>query len=372
MPIYKLNGKRDGLQRYRVTVCYTEAGKYKQTTRTVYGLAEAKQTEAELLARVGTPASSRMTVGSLAERFLAVKQPDVREITYNSMERVLRLHILPCLGSIPLDRLTVADLEDWKLYVNRTELKLSSKKEIFRVLRGLFGYAERSGLISPNPAKLVTNFRDASENVPGSETLHYYTAPQFVSFADELKKDAERTGDWRFFVFFAIAFFTGMRKGEINALRWNAVEGDVIHVRRAVVQNINGRTVENPPKTPSSYRDLQMPAPLKAVLAAQLERQRSSSAFSTEDYVVGGKAVIPDRSITDKKDRAADAAGLPRITVHDFRHSHASLLINEGISIQEIARRLGHADVQTTWKVYAHLYPREEERAVRVLNAVTI
>ena len=65
-----------------------------------------------------------------------------------------------------------------------------------------------------------------------------------------------------------------------------------------------------------------------------------------------------------------EAAGVKAIRVHDFRHSHASLLANEGINIQEIARRLGHAKISMTWDTYSHLYPREEERAVKILNNI--
>jgi len=63
-------------------------------------------------------------------------------------------------------------------------------------------------------------------------------------------------------------------------------------------------------------------------------------------------------------------ARLKVIRVHDFRHSHASLLVNEGINIKEISRRLGHAKVEITWNTYSHLYTREEERATAVLNKV--
>ncbi|MCL2821480.1 MAG: tyrosine-type recombinase/integrase, partial [Oscillospiraceae bacterium] len=58
------------------------------------------------------------------------------------------------------------------------------------------------------------------------------------------------------------------------------------------------------------------------------------------------------------------------IKIHGFRHSHVSLLANEGINIQEIARRLGHAKVEETWNTYSHLYPREEEKAVDILNKI--
>ena len=77
-----------------------------------------------------------------------------------------------------------------------------------------------------------------------------------------------------------------------------------------------------------------------------------------------------DTGIANKNIEFADKAELPHIRVHDFRHSHASLLANEGINIQEIARRLGHSKIEITWNTYSHLYPREEERAVQILNKI--
>ena len=84
----------------------------------------------------------------------------------------------------------------------------------------------------------------------------------------------------------------------------------------------------------------------------------------------GENGVLSDTNIDLHNRRYAEAAGLPHIRIHDFRHSHASLLANEGINIQEIARRLGHAKIEMTWNTYAHLYPRESERSLSVLNKV--
>ena len=68
--------------------------------------------------------------------------------------------------------------------------------------------------------------------------------------------------------------------------------------------------------------------------------------------------------------RTNDSRVLRRMNNHDFRHSHASLLANEGINIQEIARRLGHSKIEITWNTYSHLYPKEEDRAVSILNRI--
>ena len=89
-------------------------------------------------------------------------------------------------------------------------------------------------------------------------------------------------------------------------------------------------------------------------------------------YLRQTKTAAGHLSIDKRNRKYAEAAGLPRIKIHEYRHSHVSLLANEGINIQELARRLGHSNVQETWNTYYHLYPRAEERAVEVLNKIGI
>jgi integrase len=79
---------------------------------------------------------------------------------------------------------------------------------------------------------------------------------------------------------------------------------------------------------------------------------------------------LRDTTISNRNKKYAEAAGLRSIRIHDFRHSHVSVLANEKINIQEIARRLGHSKIEMTWNTYSHMYPREEERAVEILNRV--
>jgi integrase len=77
---------------------------------------------------------------------------------------------------------------------------------------------------------------------------------------------------------------------------------------------------------------------------------------------------LRDTTIEKANTRFAEAAGLKHITIHEFRHSHASILANAGINIQEVARRLGHADIKETWQTYSHLYPSEADRAIDALD----
>ena len=163
-----------------------------------------------------------------------------------------------------------------------------------------------------------------------------------------------------------------MRKGEINALKWSDLDGNIISVTRSVNQKLKGKGyVFTPPKNPSSVRKLQIPANLRKVLDEHKRLQQISAPGWSEDFFIcGGISCLSDTAISNKNIQFAKEAELKPIRIHDFRHTHATLLINEGISIQEIARRLGHADVTVTWKVYTHLYPREEERAVKILDNI--
>ena len=114
-----------------------------------------------------------------------------------------------------------------------------------------------------------------------------------------------------------------------------------------------------------------MPLPLIRVLTEHRTRQERLERFTDDYRICGGERSLRDSTVQKRNAHYAALAGLNLIRIHDFRHSHVSVLANEGINIQEIARRLGHARVEMTWNTYSHMYPREEEKAVDVLNNIS-
>ena len=153
-------------------------------------------------------------------------------------------------------------------------------------------------------------------------------------------------------------------------MRWNDINGDYLNVERSLNQKLHKTDVETPPKNKSSIRTIQLPLPLIKILKEHKKRQKSLSSFNENNRILGGERSLRDSSIQKRNELYSSLAGVARIRIHDFRHSHASLLANMGINIQEIARRLGHSNVEITWNIYSHLYPREEEKAIKVLNSV--
>lgn len=381
MPIYKMKGSKDGKGKYRVRINYQDAlGKYRQIDRVVYGSAEAKEAERELLFQVKneTPAQ-RMTVKDLCEEYVKVKANELRETSLQKTMTILEAHVLPNLGPVSVSKLTLPVLQNWKLYMegkkvvksgNEKPLSLRTKQNVYSELRALLNYAVKMEYLPKNPLSKIGNFKDPDAL---QEKMNYYTADEYKTFISKARECAENSPtntDLDFYVFFSLAFYTGMRKGEIHALKWSDIDGEYIHVSRSITQKLKGDDRETPPKNKSSIRTLQMPKPLIDILQQHKARYKQLQGFSDDFRVCGGARPLRDTSIQNANKKYAALAGLKTIRIHDFRHSHASLLANDGINIQEIARRLGHSKIEITWNTYSHLYPREEERAVNILNKI--
>lgn len=384
MPLIKAKTKdgkdqkdKNGRQGYRVRVNFVDMnGKKKQVERMAYGKAEATLLEKELVAEFKEKKQTvvpRMTIQQLCDEYAVYHSNETRKTSHETTMKNLKLRVLPTMADVRLDKLSQSRLAQWKIEIAATDLSIATKQNAYSAFVALLNYAVKMEYLVKNPLKALGNFRDANAVDKSNEKLHYYTSEQFLKYIAVAEETAKTITDWGYYVFFNIAFYTGARKGEINALKWSDIEGNIMHIRRSISQKLKGGDIEGLPKNKSSYRDLQIPIPLMKVLEEHKERQRVATHLFSEDFrVCGGEAPLRDSSIENHNTAFAKAAGLPHLRIHDFRHSHASILVNEGINIQEIARRLGHSNVQMTWNTYSHLYPREEERAVEILNRIVL
>ena len=378
MPIYKMNGKKDGLQKYNVRINYiSDIGKPKQLTRTTYGLDAAKELERRLeydFKVKDEVLTRKMSIKQLFDEYIKVKQYEVRETTLDKTKRIIKRHVIPKLADVSIDKMSVKILQEWKVSLEEQGLALKTKKNVFSELRSMLNYAVKMEYIPKNPLTKVGNFRSALST---KQEISFYTPEEFRKFINvakelALKKQEKSQSlyEWNYYVFFSIAFYTGLRKGEIHALRWSDIENGYLSVKRSLTQKLHHKDIETPPKNRSSFRTLQLPTPLIEILNEHKMRQQLLTDFNDDSMVLGDGRSLRDTSIQNRNIQYASLAGVKRIRIHDFRHSHASLLANMGINIQEIARRLGHARIEMTWNTYSHLYPKEEEKAMAVLNKV--
>lgn len=349
----------------------SDSGKPKQLTRVAYGLDNAKNLEHKLNHTVknkGEIPTKKMTIDELFQEFIAVKKIEIKEISIEKITNTYNYYVKPIFKNHRIDRINVVMLQDWKLEQEKKKLSLGTNQSAFKTIRALLNYAIQMEYIQKNPFDKISNFVDKSTI---KKKIEFYTIEEFKTFinkAREIAEEREKTErnlfEWDFYVFFNIAFYTGLRKGEIHALKWSDIEDDYLTVERTMVQRLKGEDKETLPKSKSSIRTLQMPIPLMKVLEEHKQRQQKLHNF-TEDFRI---CKVRNGTICRKNELYSDLASLKTIRIHDFRHSHVSILANENINIQEIARRLGHARIEMTWNTYSHLYPREQERAVNILN----
>lgn len=379
MPIYKMNGTKNGKQKYRVRINYVDnLGRNKQTERVAYGMAEAKELEMRMQYEIKErPVTSGITLQQLYVEYVRALSSEVRESTITGNKRVFECYVLEILGQTYIKKLTAPVLQNWKNEIEEVRtakgepLSLRYKQNIYSIFRAVLNWGVKMDYLTQNVLVKVGNFK--SGIVAEKRNVAFYTAEEYKLFSKAAKEEATKGNslhDWDYFVFFAIAFYTGLRKGEIHALKWSDVNGNVLSVTRSITQKMKGADRETPPKNRSSIRTLQMPLPLIEILNEHKTRYSFYKDFSDEFRICGGIRSLRDTSLENKNQLFAKLAGIKKIRIHDFRHSHVSLLANEGINIQEIARRLGHSDIEMTWNTYSHLYPREEERAVEILNKI--
>ena len=262
MPINKMkdkNGKlikKDGKQKYRVRINYVDIyGENKQIERKVYGLDEAKQVEQELLYSVKkeTPAQ-KLSVSELYREYINAKKSEIRETTLKKKCEIIEHHILPYLENCKLDKLNAKVLQQWKQEVDNVgNLSIGMKKKIYGEFRAMLNFAVMLEYLPKNPLLKVGNFKAPLET---HKEMLFYTSEEFRKYITVAKEKATECQDniqlWNYYVFFYIAFFTGMRKGEIYALTWNDIQKDGIHITKSLSQKLQGEDRITPPKNKSS------------------------------------------------------------------------------------------------------------------------
>jgi len=145
MPIYKSEGKKDGLQKYNVRVNFvSKSGENKQLTRTAYGLENAKDLERKLIDEVKNSdknPAKKMTVQQLFDEYITAKKYEVKESTVDKAIRDFDYYILPTFANVRIDRLTVAMLQEWKVAMEKKGLAYRTKKQAFGDFRVMLNYA---------------------------------------------------------------------------------------------------------------------------------------------------------------------------------------------------------------------------------------
>lgn len=316
----------------------------------------------------------RQTVGSFVERWLVESvRPTVRPRTFESYELIVRLHIVPRLGGIPIARLAPQDVQSLLVAKLAAGLSPRSVQYVHAVLRRALGQAYRWGIVARNVATLVDAPRVARAEV------RPLTPAEARRFLDAIRGD-------RLEALYTVALALGLRQGEALGLRWTDVdlEAGTLTVNRSlqrvprVLRDATaGRLVLVEPKTARSRRTIAMPAIVAAALRAhrtrQLEERLLAGSRWTEAGLVFTSTIgtpLDSRNVTHGFQRVLAGAGLPRQRFHDLRHACASFLLAQGVPARVVMEVLGHAQIGMTLGVYGHLLPTMQAEAAGRMDAL--
>jgi integrase len=305
-----------------------------------------------------------LSVGDYLRQWLVHVAGRVRPKTLDGYRGLIRLYASPGLGNMRLLELKPLDVQRLYSELLGRGLSAGTVVNLHLVLIQALGQAERWGFIPRNPV--------ASAQPPRPRR------PEPTIVDPEI---AERllvtSADTRFHLPVAIAISTGMRRGEILALRWADLDADLSVARvRRTLQTAGGTLQFVEPKTRRSRRAVELPAFVRPVLeqerADQLARKTSDPSWNNLDLVItrrDGTPVNPD-TLSSGWYRFCRKQGLPHVRFHDLRHAHATLMLLQGVHPKIVSERLGHASIGITLDTYSHVLPSMQSEAVRAFDAL--
>lgn len=293
---------------------------------------------------------------------------EIGDATRERYDVLLKKQIAPHIGSAPMQRLGTAEVQAWHSKMRDAGLSAVTVRHAHALLRKALGDAVRHGQLSRNVCGLDGQ---RAPRVPKKKPA-IVKGKQLADVVDKLKETT-------IYPEAMLALFCGLRAGEVLALTWSAVDLDrrVLRVR-ASVEEVAGQPLKiKKPKTEDGERQVTMPDIVVDALRDHRRQQLELRMLLGQGRPDADAVIFPGpdggpgrrTALSIRWGKVAEAIGIPAVTFHNLRHSHASQLIAAKVDIVTISARLGHADPSITLRVYSHEFEESDEAAANAINA---
>jgi integrase len=300
------------------------------------------------------PVSQQLVVGTFLDDWLAAVQQRVRPRTAETYAMMVRLYLSPISG-VPLAKLQPEHVTRLLQDLGQKKLSVSTVRHAYATLRTALAYAQRQGKVIRNVATLV------DPPAKRQREVHPLTRNEVRRLLDGARGEQLEA-------LYVTAVGTGMRQGELLALRWQDIDlqrGEL--VVRHTLQRFSRELA--PTKTARSQRTLRLPQRVVASLAAQKEQQKVASLAGYVFTTSTGQA-LDQVNVTTAFQRCLRRLGLPKHRFHDLRHTFATLALEAGEPLETVSRALGHTSLATTADIYGHWTPAMQDRLAQRMDAV--
>lgn len=340
--------------KYCFTLRYKDIyGETKQYTSKGYDTKkEAEMEEAKFRIKVSENKvnSSSVTFDDIFMEYLEYRKRDMKVQSLKKIENLYK--VFEPIGKKKLNDFNLSDYKQFVLYVESKNYSTEYNNKIIGLLKRLIRYSNKFYNTKETMVNFIENFKEPNKMKKEMEFFTYEEFEKFDSVIDEL--------DYK--TFFEVLYYLGLRQGEATALTWNDIsfEKKEVSINKTLTTKLKGQlyTISSP-KTANSNRTIPIPLKLIKPLQELKEKAKTKKYFSEEWFVFGDELPFRETTIQMRKNKYCKLAGVKQIRIHDFRHSCASFLINNGASIVLVSKYLGHSKISVTLDTYTHLYKSE-------------
>jgi integrase len=313
------------------------------------------------------------TVGSYAHHWLANVAPATRSaVTIERYRSIIETHIKPALGSVPLQGLDGVKIDRFYAHLRENGrrggggLSSMTMHHVHTLLGQILASAVKAKRLARSP---ISDAETAPK--PKRQTVEVLNEDEVAALLNYLQ------GHWLYMPVLT-ALSTGLRRGEVVALRWQDIDLDKARLQvDQSVEELNGQFRFKAPKTDRGRRTIDIPARLVEALKQHRKEQsamrlRLGLGKDANDLVFTtllGDMLYPNY-VTEALATECKAAGVKRVRFHALRHTHLSLLLRSGVPVHTVAARAGHAKASTTLDNYAHLLGGEDGFAASIADAI--